>query len=337
MGRMTGLERIGAAFEGRFADRRAFTLTMPLYGARLAGIPLGDYFRDPEAYRRGQAAVVARYDPDIVFGPFALAFEAAAWGAELVWPANAPPNVRSPIQDPELLLAAPRPDASPWLRYLVEAVRRVAADNAGRRPVAAILTCPSELPALLLGIDAWMDIFLFDQARARRLLELSAAHFLAMAAALFEAGAAIIATPVMFANPRIFPPSIAAGRLQPYLAEVFGAAGGPILFHHGAVPLAEYLPMFSELPGVVGFLLDERDDFARAREAIGPGRLLLGGLTGPLLRGRDAEALRLAARGALERMRQDPSFVLASGAADIPWDSDPEALDALVAEIHAGA
>ncbi len=78
---MNSMERIGAVLAGKPTDRRAFTLTLSLYGARLIGKSAADYFGDPELYAAGQRAVVNLCEPDILFGPFALALEAQAFGA----------------------------------------------------------------------------------------------------------------------------------------------------------------------------------------------------------------------------------------------------------------
>ncbi len=338
---MTGFERIGAALQGRFADRRAFTMTLSLYGARLAGSAPKDYYRESALYRRGQAEVAALVDPDVLFGPFAMPLEAEAWGATLAWTDRAPPNVGKPLRSVAAFLEAeaPRPDTDPRLGYLVDSVRLVAADNAGVRPVAAVATCPSDLPAMALGIDAWLEILLFDPALAERVLERSGEHFRSLCAAYASAGAAFVAVPVMFANPRILPEALVRERILPCLARDFGGAGLPVVFHHGANPLAEYLPLFAGLPGVAGFALAERDDSGAARDALGPGVLLLGGVEGPTLSRRPLARVLEVARAALRDRAADPRFVFATASADVPWDTETATLEALartVREAEAG-
>ncbi len=333
---MTGLERIGAALQGNFADRRAFAMTLSLYGARLAGSAPKDYYREPERYRGGQAAVASLVDPDVLFGPFAMPLEAEAWGATLAWTEKAPPNVAKPLRSVQAFLGgeAPSPDSDPRLSYLVESVRLVAADNAGARPVAAVATCPSDLPAMALGIDAWLEILLFDPDLAARVLERSGEHFRALCGAYATAGAAFVAVPVMFANPRILPEALVRELVVPYLAREFGAAGLPVVFHHGANPLAEYLPLFAGLPGVAGFALAERDDSGAARDALGPGVLLLGGVEGPTLSRRPLARVLEAARSALRARAADPRFVFATASADVPWDTEPATLVALAETVR---
>ena len=127
---MTSLERVLCALRGEPADRRVFTLALSLYGARLSGCPIRSYYSDPMRYLEGQREVVRFIDPDIVFAPFALPFEALAYGGEGVWLDKFPPNVRKPPfreQDPvqplgdDLLLQQ-------GVAYLVESTRLLAED-----------------------------------------------------------------------------------------------------------------------------------------------------------------------------------------------------------------
>ncbi|MFA6504960.1 MAG: uroporphyrinogen decarboxylase family protein [Treponemataceae bacterium] len=328
---MTSLERIGAALSGKFADRRAVAPLLALYGSRLAGIPLERYYRDAAAYTEGQQAVVRRFDPDALFGPFVLAYEAAAYGAELKWTETAPPNVRKHLRLsagalPSII--APENDAD--LSYLVESVRLTAEFCRGEKPVAAVLTSPADLPALLLGVDAWLEILLFDPAAASDFLSFSEEHFVALASAYFKAGATFIAVPIMFANPAILTDALIEKLALPALRRAFARASGPIVFHHGAIPLAERIGMFKDLPNVAGFLLDEKDDSTTARNTLGPGPLLIAGPAGPTLRNRSPESVAATVRRFLRERADDPAFMIATGAADIPVDTDPEIIDALL-------
>lgn len=326
---MTGLERIGSALSGRFADRRATAPLLSLYGARLAGIPLERYYRDPRAYAAGQKAAVDRFDPDALFGPFAFALEAAAYGAELAWTDHAPPNVRRPLGTavPPTPVA---PERDAGLSALVDSVRAAAEAFKGERPVAAVLTAPVDLPALLLGIDAWLELLLFDPAAADAWFAFAEDHFAALAGAYFQAGAAFAAVPVMFANPAILTETLIERLALPSLRRAFARSTGPLVFHHGANPLASRISLFKGLPNVAGFVLDERDDPGKARAVLGNEPLLIAGPTGPTLQWRSKESVSRSVRRFLDDRRDDPRFMIATAAADIPYDTDPAVIDAIM-------
>ncbi len=335
---MTSLERVLAALRGEAADRRAHTLTLSLYGARLSGCPMRDYFSDPRRYLEGQNEVVRRLDPDILFTPFALPLEALAYGGEAVWFDRFPPNLRKPpFRDAnqvqplgEGLLAAP------MVAYLLDATVLMVQAHGREKPVCAVVTAPVDLPAMLLGIEGWLEILLFQPDWAEALLDLAQDHFLRLTAAFFAAGAAFVACPVMFANLRLVTPGLLEGRILPALARAFGQVQGPVVFHHGGNRILDHLRHYAALPNVAGFVLDPRDNLAQARDMLGPGRLMLGNLNGPALsRMQSGDVYRVVSNLLAERAG-DRFFILASGHADVPFDTDLETLLAVRRAVRDG-
>lgn len=329
---MTPSERVGALIAGTPVDRPPFALTASLYGARLTGRKASEYFSDPALYAAGQRAVAGLCGPDILFGPFAFALEAAAFGAEAERFDDAPPLVRKPAtRSPAGIGSIRRPDpgASAELRCLVDSLAAVVADQGGQRPVAAPIAAPTDLPILLMGMEGWVETLLFEPELAAEWAALAADHFAALASAYFAAGASFVVVPVMSTSPAIMAPNLIERLLMPILREAFGRLAGPIVFHHGGNRLSGLLPMLKDLPNVAGFVLDERDSFAEARQALGPGHLLLGNLSGPQCGLRPAADLEARTRALLADRRTDAKFIFATSGADIPYDTDPRVLERL--------
>ncbi len=326
---MNSLERVFAAVRGEMADRRAFSLVLSLYGARLTQCPLSEYYTQPQRYLAGQRAVVELCDPDILFAPFALTLEAQAFGCELVHFETAPPNVKKPacrgLAD-RAALPDPDPEADPGLRYLVECVRLLAAEYGKDKPIAALLTAPVDLPSLLVGIGDYLDALLFEPEARAELVGRTSDHFVRLANAMLEAGASIVVTPIMFANPRLITPRLAQEHLLPLLGAAYARVKGPVVFHHGGNCLSGYLEYFKDLPNVVGFALDQRDSFAEARLVLGPNPVLLGNLSGPHLPGYTPEEAGKRTRAILHERRDDPHYIFCTANADIPWHTPPETL-----------
>lgn len=325
---MTGMERVLAALRGEPADRRAFTLALSLYGSRLSKCPTKEYFSDPRRYLEGQREVARLVDPDVLFSPFALPFEALAYGGEGVWLEHFPPNIRKPpFREREEI--EPLGDAmllDRGVSYLVESTRLVAEEFGPAKPVCAVATAPVDLPAMLLGIETWLETLLFDQRRARRLLDIGVDHFLRLSGAYFAAGAAFVAVPIMFANLRIVTPALLQKTILPELTRAFAQAKGPLVYHHGGNRIADHLGLCSALPNVAGFLLDPRDNLSEARDVLGPGRLMLGNVSGPGLARMQPNKAHASVSALLADRAPDRNFVLASAHADIPCDTNPDTL-----------
>ncbi|EHJ47555.1 Uroporphyrinogen decarboxylase (URO-D) [Solidesulfovibrio carbinoliphilus subsp. oakridgensis] len=334
---MNSLDRVFAAVRGEPADRRAFSLVLSLYGAKLTGCSLSEYYAKPEKYLAGQQAVVDLVDPDILFTPFALPLEARAFGCGLQYFDTAPPNVIRPackgLTDLAGLLA-PDPATDPGLRYLVESTRLLSREFGGKKPIAALLTAPMDLPALLVTIGEWIEALLFDPEARDGLLRRSSDHFVGLATALFEAGADFVVIPAMFTNPRLLTPQMVLDQIVPPLAEAFSRVPGPIVFHHGGNPLASHLGLFRKLPHVVGFALDHRDSFAEARDLVGEIPVLLGNLSGPHLPGLSPEEAYARTCAILSTMAADPRCIFCTSSADVPWSTPLETIEAVARAVR---
>lgn len=329
---MNSMERIGAVLSGGAPDRRPFTLTLSLYGARLTGASAVAYYADPSLYAAGQRAVVDLCEPDIVFGPFALALEAEAFGAVVERFADAPPLVKKPACKSALditTIERPDPEADPRLRFLVDSVRAVVEDQRGTRPVAVPIAAPCDLPALLMGMDQWLDTLLFRPELAMQWGKLATEHYEALAAAYFKAGASFLVSPVMLANPALIHPELADRTILPILRTAFGRSPGPVVFHHGGNRLSRSLDRVKDLPNVAGFVVDERDALTVSRRTLGTAPLLLGNLSGPHFSRRSPAEISGLITRILRDREHDPKFILASSNADIPYDTDPDCIAAV--------
>ncbi|MGC8494205.1 MAG: uroporphyrinogen decarboxylase family protein [Syntrophobacteraceae bacterium] len=328
----TSFERILKALHGEFLERPPFTLTLSLYGARLTGCPLSEYYRDCEKYVEGQDAVVSLCDPDIVFAPFALTLEAEAFGSELTFLPTNPPNLRKPaFKDPEHFerLDLPDIDSHPSLLYLRESIRLLSRSHKGKKAVCALVTAPVDLPALVMGIDMWIETLICQEALAKAILEKISGFFIRLSNAFFSDGADFIALPTVFTHPSFLYRDLIDRLMLPVLHRALQELKGPIVFHHVGNPLVPYLQDYRELPNVAAYALDHRDSFKRARQVLGPRPLLLGNLNGPTLSALPVESVLEATKGILEDRKDDPGFVFCTSAADIPWNVSPSTIRAI--------
>jgi uroporphyrinogen decarboxylase len=178
-----------------------------------------------------------------------------------------------------------------------------------------------DLPAIIMGVDGWLELLLFDRQKVAAMTALMAEYFVSMANAMFDSGIAFLAMPMMFTNPRLVFEKTIAEVVVPALGEVFAKLNGPVVFHHGGNPLAAYLQHYLSLPNVGGFVLESRDDFGAARKAAGQSVLLLGNLDGPCLGKLSPWRAIQKAQAILDDRKHDKHFIFASSAADVAWDT----------------
>jgi len=334
---MTSMEQVLAALEGRAQGRPPFTLTLSLYGARLIDCPLTAYYRRPELYVAGQEAVLALCAPDILFSPFALTLEAEAFGSELTFLPTNPPNIKKPaVRTADAFIDLPPPDIDnhPSLLFLRESIRLLATKCGGATPICAILTAPVDLPAIIMGIDMWIETLLFAPDKGAAILDKTHRHFVALANALLADGANFIGLTTVCSNPRILFPQLIATVILPALDRAFRQVKGPVVFHHGRNPMLPNLDDYLTLANVAAFAVDHRDSLAEARKILGPNRLLLGNLHGLTLPRLSAEQVLARVDHILDDRKNDPCFIFSTTAADVPIDTPPDLLQAIAGKIR---
>lgn len=328
---MNSYERVQATMEGRPTDRRAIAPVLSLYGARLTNCKLSEYYTDPAAYARGQAAVYDVFRPDILFAPVALALFGASFGSQLRFFAEQPPNIGRPaIKSIDLWdnVNLPDFDVDPGLNYIREAVRLLRAQNP-HVPIAALLVAPTDLPALVMGMERWLDAVLFETSRARKVVEEITPFFVQWANQLMEIGVTLNIVQCVFALPAIVTRNIATSFALPALFAACRQLRGPLVVHHMGGEILPVLDLLKDLPDAVAYALGSKESLRDARSIVGPEPVLLCGPNGPTLYHLTAAQVEAECHVILEDRRADPRFILYTSAADIPLSTPVENIHAL--------
>ena len=330
---MLPIERVFGTIMGNPADRIPFTLTLSLYGAKLTNCSLPEYYNNPQKYCAGQTVVVDQLEPDILFSPFALVKEAEAFGSVSILSGNNAPNLKIPAitNFSEISsLKMPELENHPSLVYLIESTRLLSEKYKNQIPVAAVCTSPTELPALIMGIEGWIDTLLFHPEEAQRLMELTSGFFVRFANSLLAAGASCIITLANFSNPTIITRKIAEQTMIPVLRQNYAQLNGPIIFHHGGTVLLPFLDLYPQLPNLAGVVISPKDSFEEARQIVGENLTIFGNLSGPLLWKMSPKIIESRVMDILENRKDDRHFIFATSNADIPFDTPLENLKTIV-------
>lgn len=333
---MLPIERVFNRLQGKPTDRVPFAPLTSLFGARLISCPLDQYYTNPVSYFEGQKAVVESIEPDILFSPFALVMEAEAFGSKSAYFEKNPPNLKIPaITGFEEIknLMPPDIENNPRLAYLIESTRLLVEYYKNQIPVAAIVNSPTELPALIMGIENWIDTLLFHPSEAKQMIDFCSEYFVSFANIMLSLGAACIITPASFSNPIIITKSIAETVLVPEMRKVYARVNGPIVFHHGGARLMPFLDLLHNLPNVVGFVLDPRDSFDETRKIIGPDLAVLGNINGQLLLKASPKIIESWTVKLLENRIFDNKYIMTTSNADIPYDTPTENITTIVSTL----
>jgi uroporphyrinogen decarboxylase len=272
------------------------------------------------------------FQPDVLFAPFCFATIGEAFGSSLHHFTDQPPTVRRPaVRTAAELMQLPVPnlDTCPQILYLRESIRMMAARFKDHCPIAAVLPPSPDLPSLIMGIEGWLDVVLFDVVAARQVLAKMTTFFVNLANSLFADGATFIVLPCGFASPAVVTRETVALIIRPALADALAQLSGPTVIHHVGAPLLSHLDLLTGLPSVAGYALDSRDDIGRARQIVGPEPVIFGGPAGTSLSRMTTDQVVAACGAILKAAAGDQRFALYTPGPDIPLGSAPANISAI--------
>lgn len=336
---MNSAERVLATIAGEPVDHRPVVILLSLYGAGLIDCPLEEYYTNAGHYVEGQLAVRETFFPDVLTVPFLLTAEGEAFGSQLALRRNNPPIFEQPVlksDDAWDKLPVPDVDSSPRLVFIREALRRLVREARGEVPVIAFALSPADLPIMLLGLEPWLKMVLFDEVKARQLIDVTLSFFTRWTRALFQDGAAMVVVPQAFTNPLIVTADIAKRLSIPALKEALTRVNGHFILHNVGQPILPFLELYREaaISNVIGYVLDPADSFTRAREILGPDPVLMGNFDAPSLSTCSAKTVSEASISLLHERRNDPRFILSTAGPDVPLSTPTENILAMVEAVR---
>jgi len=333
---MNSLERILATLKGENTDFHPFTMLLSLYGASLIKCDTLSYYRNADLWVAGQQAVVDSFDPDIVITPFSFPIEAEAFGSEMVFLNKYAPNVKKPIiSSLDQIDNLPVTDFknSQAIQFFLKCTDLLAELYKGNKAIASPIHSPADIPALLMGIEMWIDTLLFHPVEVDKMMTKTVDHFVRLGNEFIERGATFLIVPVNFTTPMIITEKIFRN-LLPYLEYAFSQIKGPIVIHNGGSKLIPFIDRFAMLPNVIAFILEPTESFDDARRIIGDEMVLMGNFDGPNIVNLSSDKARDVTLKILNNRINDKHFIFATSNADIPYDTPVETIQTVVDTIR---
>lgn len=333
---MNSAERVMACIQGTSKDRPALFLLLSLYGAKLTGCKLDQYYSDASEYLKGQERVIEKFQPDILTSPFSVAKEILAFGGTVRYYDDQPPNIiRAPITPNENLnqIRWPDIDTNSHLIYFRESLRKLSESYGKEIPIVAPWIGPFELGTCLFGLERFMEMLLYDPTATEVFLEKSSEFTVNWGNALLKEGANFLVHTATMCNTAIVTEAMASKTIAPILAKTYSKIQGGILFHHGGGRIQPLLNIYKNLPNLSGFAIDHEDDLLASRKILGENTLLMGNIDGPTLVYKTPEEIERMGNSMLEKMSAYQHYILATTSADIAYETEPEQIKALIRSV----
>jgi uroporphyrinogen decarboxylase len=192
---LSSLDRVLTTLSFKEPDRVPFFLLLTLHGAKELGLSIQDYFSKAENVAKGQLQMREKYGHDCLYPFFYAPIEVEAFGAEVIFVEDGPPNSGTPlIQDPEEILALEPPDIehSKCLLKVLKAISLIKEDVGDEAPIIGVAMSPYSLPVMQMGFERYIEIIYERPDLFSRLMEINRHFCISWSNAQLKAGATAI-------------------------------------------------------------------------------------------------------------------------------------------------
>ena len=316
----TGMDRLVAAINGEKSDRIPVFCNLLDQGAAELGMSLKEYYTQGRYVAEGQLKMREKYGYDNVWSLFYAGKEAELLGCRnILFAEDGPPNVGDYlIQSYDDVFKLEVPDDvldSPVFEEERECLRILREEVGGKYPICAYVTAPLTLPAILMGMDQWMELLFFGPPDVRdELLRRCYEYFGKVVHAYRESGADLLLYTNTFGSIDTVPMTLFRQYVLPRIAQDISSVGTPgVIYYAGSARINEVLEDVLEKTDIGVYYLSPLDDIAQAKRII-DGRALTCGVVNDIrLIDWTAEEIRAEVRTLIDAGKPGGKFLLGSG------------------------
>ena len=272
---MTGMERLKAAINGTPADRIPVFCNLLDQGAAHLGLSLKEYYSNGENVATAQLLMREKYGYDNLWSLFYVGKEAELLGCKRIIYANdGPPNVGEMIiknlDDIDRLQVPDDITSHPAFQEELKCLRILRREAGGRYPVCAYVTATMTLPAMLMGMEHWMDLLFCGPDDLREeLLKKCHAFFVKEVQAYRDAGADLLLYSNPFGSTEFVPMRYLMERSMPWIEKDIAAAGPQgMVYYCGSARFNKVIDAVFRRTGISAYYLSPLDDVAEGKEII---------------------------------------------------------------------
>lgn len=272
---ITGMDRLIAAINGESSDRIPVFCNLLDQGARELGLSLEEYYSKGEYVAEGQLRLREKYGHDNVWSLFYVGKEVEILGCrKILFSTDGPPNVEDFViksHDDIHALEIPNDiESHPAFAETLACLRILRAEVGGKYPICAYITASMTLPALLMGMDKWLELLLLGPAEVRdELLEKCSDFFRKEIAAMRRAGADVLVYSNPFGSPEMVPMPLFERLSMPWMERDLAPGGmAGVVYYCGSFRFNRVIERVIERLGIGTYYLSPQDDVAEGKRII---------------------------------------------------------------------
>jgi uroporphyrinogen decarboxylase len=281
---ITGMERLLAAVSGNTSDRVPVFCNLIDQGAKELGMTLKEYYSNGEYVAEGQLRMREKYGYDNLWSLFYVGKEAELLGCgKIVFAENGPPNVGEMVirnrEDISRLRVPDDMEAHPAFREPLKCLRILRSEAGGKYPICAYVTASMTLPAILMGMEKWVELLLTGPADLRDgLLTKCSDFFRKEITAYRNAGADIFVYSNPFGSTDFLPMKLFEELSLPWMERDLKPGGTQgVVYYCGGARMNPVIDRVLERLEISAYYLSPMDDISLGKKIIA-GRALCAGV-----------------------------------------------------------
>lgn len=281
---INAMDRLIAAANGKKADRIPVFCNLLDQGASELGMPLKEYYSKGEYVAEGQLKMREKYGYDNLWSLFYVGKEAELLGCKnIIYTNDGPPNVgQMVITKPDDIHHLEIPDdiiTHPVFEESLKCLQILKKEGDGKYPICAYLTASMAMPALLMGMEKWIDMLLSGPFDLRdELLAKTSDFFRKQLIAYRNAGANILIYSNPFGSPYFVPMRLFLELSVPWMQRDLQSVDmSGLVYYCGGASMNHVIDTVIEKLGFSTFYLSPFDDISEGKRIIA-GRALCAGV-----------------------------------------------------------
>jgi len=272
---MTPLDILKAAIDGTPAPRIPIFCNLLDQGAREFNLSPKAYFDDGHAVAEAQLRLLKRYGHDNVWSLHYVGKEAQLLGCrEILFADNGVPNVADFViktLDDVARFEIPKDITQhPTWQSIDDCLRVLRSEVGASHPICAYVTASTTLPALLMGMEKWMELFLLGPFDVRdELLRKCSDFFHQEIAALRAAGANVLLYSTPFGSPYFVSLKRLERDVLPWMQRDLAPGGTDgVVYYCGTAPYNDVIDWVFEHLHIRTHYVGPLSDLAQAKRTI---------------------------------------------------------------------
>lgn len=276
------MQRVLTALDHKEPDRVPLFLLLTMHGAKELGLGIKEYFSRSEYVAEGQLRLRKKYGGDCLYGFFYASVEVEAFGGEVIYYDDGPPNSGAPfISKLSMIydLKAPVVRKTPCLIKVLDAIGLMKKTIGNEVPIIGVVMSPFSVPVMQLGFEGYLELIYNEPELFDRLMVVNQKFCIEWANAQLAAGATAICYFDPVSSPTIIPRELYLKTGFFVAKQTLGKIKGPTATHLAS---GRALPIIDDLAetGTAAVGVSVEEDLEMLKKACRGKLSVLGNLNG---------------------------------------------------------